>query len=83
MQHAAVVSHSHAERDATDCKMMDRVAGYRAGAATVLLANQDNEHLKEHDQTGLWIDRLDELIRKLEEGFAEDTRGRPDEREKK
>ncbi len=58
----------------TDSGVMDRVAGHKAGAATVLLANQENEHLKEHDQTGQWIDRLDDLIGRLEEGFDEGAR---------
>ena len=47
----------------------DMVAGHRAGAATVLLGTKETEHLRDHWQTGLWIDRLDELIEKLEEGF--------------
>ena len=49
----------------------DMVAGHSAGAATVLLANEQNVELKEHPQTGLWIDRLDELIGLLDEGFDE------------
>lgn len=53
--------------------MVDRVAGHKAGAATVLLANEENEHLKEHHQTGQWIYQLDELIGRLEEGFDEGT----------
>lgn len=58
---------------------MDRVAGHKAGAATVLLANRENEHLKEHYQTGCSIDRLDDLIGRLEEGFDENTQQRPDQ----
>ena len=52
----------------------DMVAGHRAGAATVLLGTEETAHLKEHYQTGLWIDRLDDLIEKLEEGFSETSR---------
>ena len=51
----------------------DMVAGYRAGAATVLLANEENEHLIGHEYTGLSLRRLDELIDMLEKGFEEDT----------
>ncbi|KAL8392686.1 hypothetical protein RB595_002763 [Gaeumannomyces hyphopodioides] len=47
----------------------DMAAGRRAGAATVLLANEVNAHLAEHDDTDLVITRLDELIGILEEGF--------------
>ncbi len=46
-------------------------AGYKAGTATVLLANDVNQTLKEHEYTGLWIDRLDDLIALLENGFEE------------
>lgn len=46
-------------------------AGYKAGAATVLLACTGNEELKEHEHTGLWIERLDNLIEILEGGFEE------------
>ncbi len=49
----------------------DMVAGHRAGAATVLLGTTETEHLRGHYQAGLWIDRLDELIGRLEEGFRE------------
>jgi len=60
-------------------------AGYRAGAATVLLVNQVNAHLATHEHTDLCISRLDELIEVLEKGFvgqigrgeeASDTKGR-------
>jgi len=44
-------------------------AGHRAGAATVLLANEVNTHLVEHEHTHFSITRLDELIQVLEEGF--------------
>ena len=45
-------------------------AGHKAGAATVLLVNDRNQSLKEHEHTTLWIDRLDDLIEILENGFA-------------
>jgi hypothetical protein len=44
-------------------------AGHMAGAATVLLVNDVNAHLKDHDHTDLCIGRLDELIKVLEGGF--------------
>lgn len=44
-------------------------AGYRAGAATVLLVNEVNAHLATHEHTDLCISRLDELIEVLEKGF--------------
>ena len=47
------------------------VAGHKAGAATVLLANEANGELKEHECTRLWIGQLDELIGVLEKGFEE------------
>jgi phosphoglycolate phosphatase-like HAD superfamily hydrolase len=47
----------------------DMTAGWRAGAATVLLVNDVNEHLAEHEHTDLVISRLDELIDILEHGF--------------
>lgn len=46
-------------------------AGHKAGAATVLLANADNEGLKTHEHTGVVIDRLDDLIEVLERGLVE------------
>ena len=49
----------------------DMASGHRAGAATVLLANEDNQELKNDQHTGLWIDRLDDLITILENGFEE------------
>jgi phosphoglycolate phosphatase-like HAD superfamily hydrolase len=49
----------------------DMAAGRRAGAATVLLVNEENEALAEHEYTGLTIRRLDELIDILEQGFEE------------
>lgn len=48
----------------------DMAAGYHAGAATVLLVNDDNEALVQHEYTDLGIRRLDELIPILEEGFV-------------
>jgi hypothetical protein len=48
----------------------DMTAGYRAGAATVLLVNDVNAHLAEHEHTDLCVSRLDELIEILEEGFV-------------
>jgi hypothetical protein len=45
-------------------------AGYRAGAATVLLVNEMNAHLATHEHTDLVISRLDELIDVLEKGFV-------------
>lgn len=66
----------------------DMTAGYRAGAATVLLVNDVNAHLAKHEHTDLCISRLDELIEVLEHGFVgqtatateeSDTRGRAEE----
>ncbi|KAK6219445.1 MAP kinase kinase (MEK) [Pestalotiopsis sp. IQ-011] len=48
----------------------DMTAGRRAGAATVLLVNPANEHLAEHSHTDLVIQRLDDLVAILEEGFV-------------
>ncbi|KAI9367027.1 HAD-like domain-containing protein [Aspergillus egyptiacus] len=48
----------------------DMTAGHAAGAATVLLLNDHNGHLKEHTHTDLCIKRLDELITILENGFV-------------
>ncbi len=53
----------------------DMTAGYKAGTATVLLANESNGDLKEHEHTGTWIERLDELIGILEAGFEEERLG--------
>jgi HAD superfamily hydrolase (TIGR01549 family) len=47
----------------------DMTAGFRAGAATVLLVNEVNAHLAEHQHTDLVVKRLDELIAVLEDGF--------------
>ncbi|KAL8862589.1 MAG: hypothetical protein Q9178_001087 [Gyalolechia marmorata] len=49
----------------------DMVAGYKAGAATVLLSSEDNEGLEKHEYTGVAVGRLDELVGMLEEGFEE------------
>jgi hypothetical protein len=51
-------------------------AGHVAGAATVLLANDKNEILKEHEHTDIWIDRLDDLIGILEAGFVGNDKGK-------
>jgi phosphoglycolate phosphatase-like HAD superfamily hydrolase len=54
----------------------DMAAGFRAGAATVLLVNEENKALAEHEYTDLSIRRLDDLIQMLEEGFV--GRGPPE-----
>ncbi|KAM7199533.1 HAD-like domain containing protein [Naviculisporaceae sp. PSN 640] len=46
----------------------DMTAGRRAGCKTVLLVNDVNKHLAEHDHTDVVISRLDELIDLLENG---------------
>lgn len=48
----------------------DMVAGHRAGAATVLLVNDENEYLVDDEYTDLAIRRLDDLIPVLEHGFV-------------
>ncbi|KAI2624887.1 HAD-like protein [Hypoxylon sp. NC1633] len=48
----------------------DMTAGHRAGAATVLLVNDANRHLAEHEHTDMVIERLDELVHVLEHGFT-------------
>ncbi|CBF85872.1 hypothetical protein AN1945.2 [Aspergillus nidulans FGSC A4] len=48
----------------------DMTAGHAAGAATVLLLNDHNDHLKEHMHTDLVIEKLHELIDVLENGFV-------------
>lgn len=55
--------------------MDDVVAGYKAGAATVLLSSEDNEGLEKHEYTGVAIQRLDDLVGILEEGFEESEEG--------
>lgn len=47
----------------------DMTAGHHAGAATVLLVNDVNKHLAEHQHTDLVVQRLDDLIGILESGF--------------
>ena len=47
----------------------DVTAGRRAGAATVLLVNDENRHLATHENTDLTVTRLDDLIEILERGF--------------
>ena len=47
----------------------DMTSGRRAGAATVLLVNDVNRHLSEHDHTDLVISQLDDLAEILEKGF--------------
>jgi len=51
-------------------------AGHNAGAATVLLVNEANGELKGHECTGMWIERLDELVGVLEGGFEGGVRER-------
>ena len=53
----------------------DMTAGFRAGAATVLLVNDANRHLVTHEHTDLVVSKLDELIRALEEGFEGKVEG--------
>ncbi|KAF5125226.1 putative uncharacterized hydrolase [Metarhizium anisopliae] len=47
----------------------DMAAGRRAGAATVLLVNGVNGGLAAHEYTDLVIERLDDLVAILEDGF--------------
>ena len=47
------------------------LAGHTAGGAPVGLANESNAALKAHERTGMWIERLDELVEILEAGFEE------------
>lgn len=47
----------------------DITAGRRAGAKTVLLVNDVNRHLADHEHTDLVISRLDELIDVLDQGL--------------
>ncbi|OJJ64373.1 hypothetical protein ASPSYDRAFT_84384 [Aspergillus sydowii CBS 593.65] len=48
----------------------DMTAGHTAGAATALLLNDHNGHLREHMHTDLVIEKLHELIDILENGFV-------------
>ncbi|KAJ5729880.1 hydrolase [Penicillium malachiteum] len=50
----------------------DMTSGHKAGAATVLILNEKNIHLKAHPHTDLCISRLDDLINILEKGFVGD-----------
>jgi HAD superfamily hydrolase (TIGR01549 family) len=59
----------------------DMTAGYRAGAATVLLVNDVNAHLAIHEHTDLCISRLDELVDVLEKGFVGRTASAVEESE--
>lgn len=56
----------------------DMTAGFRAGAATVLLLADSNENasLRQHPHTGLSIGRLDDLISILENGLDEEEKER-------
>ncbi|KAI1332726.1 HAD-like protein [Xylariaceae sp. FL0255] len=68
------VASTEEEADASSLIMVgdsvdDMTAGRRAGAATVLLVNDENAHLAEHAHTDLVIRTLDELIGVLEDGF--------------
>ncbi len=47
----------------------DLAAGYRAGAATVLLVNEENEHLAQHEYLDVAVQRLDDLVDVLDQGF--------------
>jgi phosphoglycolate phosphatase-like HAD superfamily hydrolase len=49
----------------------DMTAGRMAGAITVLLTNEANDHIKEHEHTDLCIERLDDLIPILEHGVLD------------
>ncbi|OTA90492.1 hypothetical protein M434DRAFT_397943 [Hypoxylon sp. CO27-5] len=48
----------------------DMTAGRLAGAATVLLVNDANRHLADHEHTDLVIERLDDLVQVLDHGFV-------------
>lgn len=52
----------------------DMTAGWSAGAATVLLVNDVNVHLAEHEHTDLVVERLDDLVEILGVGFVGRTR---------
>ncbi len=53
----------------------DMVAGYKAGAATVLLVNEGNGELRGSEWTGRWVEGLGELAGLLEGGFVEGVGG--------
>ncbi|KAL9589625.1 MAG: hypothetical protein Q9203_001576 [Teloschistes exilis] len=59
----------------------DMTAGFRAGAATVLLSCEENEELEKHEYTGLAVRRLDDLVEILERGFEEGIERRKGDRE--
>jgi phosphoglycolate phosphatase-like HAD superfamily hydrolase len=48
----------------------DMTAGRHAGSATVLLVNEVNKDLANHENTDYVITKLDELIDILEDGFC-------------
>ncbi|OJD24941.1 hypothetical protein ACJ73_03688 [Blastomyces percursus] len=48
----------------------DMTAGHLAGAATVLLLNDHNQAVKEHEHTHFCVERLDDIISILEDGVA-------------
>ena len=48
----------------------DMVAGWRAGAATVLLQNEENGEVAGREETGLCVRGLGELVGILEDGFG-------------
>ena len=58
-------------------------AGRNAGAATVLLGNERNGHLRDHEHTDLCIERLDDLINILENGFVGNSDDKSSTSEKK
>lgn len=47
----------------------DMAAGRAAGAATVLLVNEVNKALADHEFTDLAVTKLDDLVEILENGF--------------
>ncbi|KAF8253497.1 HAD-like protein [Wilcoxina mikolae CBS 423.85] len=61
--------------------MDDMAAGRKAGAATVLLVNEGNRELGEHEFTDCIVERLDELVDVLEGGLREVVRSRKEVKE--
>ncbi|KAH8178974.1 haloacid dehalogenase-like hydrolase domain-containing protein [Sarocladium implicatum] len=55
----------------------DMTSGRKAGAATVLLVNDVNRHLADHDHTDVVVESLDELATVLEGGFKGRDIGMP------
>ncbi|EQL33673.1 HAD superfamily hydrolase [Blastomyces gilchristii SLH14081] len=49
----------------------DMTAGHLAGAATILLLNDHNQAVKEHEHTHFCVERLDDIISILEDGVAD------------